>query len=223
MTLSDKALTTVVAVETEIGITAGSDSRIEGWIEIASEMIQEYLSRVLYRRSAISETVRGEGSPYMVLEAPPINTLTSISYDGVALASTDYEIDDAAVGSIYFIGRPMLWNAYTGEGVSRDPVPGTERKLYTVVYDGGWITPGQSAAAAGTYTGQTVSVPKPIQRACILAVVDMRARAGMSPDVASESALSYSVAYRGTLDDESGYGLPAMVRSLLKPYKFEEP
>lgn len=222
MTLSDKALTTVEAVEHELGLSHWQEPRIEGWIEIASEMIAEYLGRELYRRAAISEKHRGDGSPFLVLKDPPINTLTSILFNGTALASGDYEIDDADAGVVYFIGNPMSWNAYVGEGVSRPMVPGTERKTYTAVYDGGWITPGQSEAVAGVYTGQTVTVPKPIQRAAILTVVDALTKAGQNPDIKSESALSYSVTYKGTSDDVASYGLPAYVCAMLKPWKLED-
>ena len=221
MALSDKALTTVVAVEAELGIAGGSDTRIEGWIEDVSQMISDYCARVLERLSAISEKQRGDGWQEMCLNRPPLNSVASVTYLGAVLASTDWEIHDADAGLLYFLGRPTTWNAYMGEGVARDPVPGTERKAYTVVYDGGWITPGQSAGV-GVYAAQTVTLPRAIQRACIQAVVDMRARAGVSGDLASESLMSYSYSMREPTGQQ-GSGLSAVVLGYLAPYVFMEP
>ena len=223
MALSDKALTTVAAVETELGITGGSEPRLEGWIEDVSVSIAEFLSRVLERDGAISEKQPGEGSQEMALDRPPLNSVTSVTFLTAVLAATSYEIHDADAGLLYFIGLPSKWSAYIGEGVARAPVPGTERKSYTVVYDGGWITPGQNARAASPYFGVAVTLPRAISRAAIQAVVDVRARAGSSSDLASESLMSYSYSTRATAGAEGSYGLSDVVRALLSPYKFQEP
>jgi hypothetical protein len=223
MALSEAALTLVATVETELGITPGSEPRLEGWVEDASAIIVDYLHRALHRQAAVVEKHKGDGSPYLLLLVPPINSVTSVKFEGATLAASDYEVDDAASGSLYFLGSP-LWNTgYIGEGVARDPVAGTERKSYEATYDGGWITPRQ-AQSGQPYDGQTVTLPHAIQRACVLFVVGMKSAAARDPTVTNESLMNYSVGYgrvgSTAADDDEGHALPPGVAALLRPYRF---
>lgn len=212
MTLSDKALTTVALVESELGLSSGADSRIEGWIEDASEMIADYLGRVL-EKATVTETHAGDGSSFLVLRRPPLASITSVSYDTAALDTDDYEIHDAESGEVRF-AQALANTGALLEGVNRNLDPATGERLYSVVYVGGYVTAGQSAGS-GVYTGATVTVPRAIRRACIETVTYLRAKAGRDVTVRSESMTGYSVSF-GDVDTS---GLPVSVCRVLDGFR----
>lgn len=223
MALSEAALTIVTAVETELGLAANADTRIEGWINDASDAIAEYLGRTLQRTTSIVEKHAGDGSPSLVLKRPPLVSIASITRYGTAILSSSYEIKDADSGEVLFFGG-LEDDSYAFErGVSRDAIVGSERRLYEVTYAGGWITPRQ-AAVGGTFAAETVTLPSSISRACIELVSHYRARAvgKTDPSVASEAMLSYSVSYRdeGGPGDNEGSSIPALIRGKIRGYRF---
>jgi hypothetical protein len=219
MSLSDKALCSVDDVEKETGAT---DDRFEDWIEDASAMIADYLGRVLERDDAIEESKHGDGTPFMVLNRPPLNAITSIEFDGEAVAAADYEIHEAEAGVVYFVGSPTVDTAYTAAGIMQAPVRGTERKSYVVTYDGGFVTPGQSEGG-GAYAGDVVTLPRAIRRACVEMVTQLFNDAGRDTRVASESLMSHSTSYRGgDDDDDDGSGIPKPIRAKLSRWRFED-
>lgn len=221
MALSELALTTVTAVETELEIVAGSDTRIEGWIEDVSALIASWLGRVLHRGSAIVEAHEGDDTNTILVKRPPLVAVGSVTYLGAAIAAENYEVQDADAGAIFFLNG--LADTSTGFwGASFGAVPGSRRRSYSVTYAGGWITPGQ-AAVGGTFAGQTVTLPRALQRACLEQVCELYNRDGDPRTAASEGLLSYNVSYRNDPDedDADGGGLLKAVRAKIAGYRLE--
>lgn len=216
--LSDDALTTVEAVEAELGLAAGTEPRIAGWINDASALIVEFCGRPFARRDDMVERFPGTGDAEVLLSLTPVLAISSLTHRDVPLPTTGYEIADAAAGSLVFVAGYMANDATRGWGILGSPVAGSERFLYTVTYSGGYVTPPQ-AAAGGAFVGQPVTLPRIISRSCIETVTMLRSRKGQNPDIASESALSYSVSYRGGPDDPDGGGLPYAVAAKLQRYR----
>jgi hypothetical protein len=218
MAQTDAALVLTASVQTEL---ASTDARIEGWIEQASAVIADYIGHAL-QKGTRTEKAAGNNWPFLMTPTTPIISITSIAYGtDSTVDSGDYEVDNADAGAIYMIGSPALRYAYAGEGVARDAVGGTERKMYTIVHVCGYVTPVQNAA--GTYVGQTVTLPQAIQRACIMLVADYAARSGIGSSVKSVSLLSHSVTFAdpsdGSDDGEFAGHIPAGVRAMLRPYR----
>lgn len=217
MALSDSALTTVAAVETELGLAPGSEPRIEGWIEDASEAIAEYIGRPLHYSASITENHAGDGGDSLLLRRRPVVSVTGTSHAGAALAVDAVEIEDADAGALRFLGGLSNDDGAVYPGVSQDVIVGSARRLYSVTYAGGWVTPAQAVAL-----GLPVTLPRVLQRACVAAVAWMRANPGGGADsssIASESLLGYSVSYRDVgaqLSSGGGsVGLPASVCAML--------
>ena len=221
MALSEAALTLRATVEAELGLSAGADTRIDGWIEDASEMIANYLGGPLYKRT-VTETLFGDGGNYLVLRARPIASITSILFNTVPLVTDDFEIYDDVAGLVFLPGG-VVTTLGPNVGIVGGPRYGSlGERLYAVTYVAGWVTPRQAEAGSGsTYSGATVTLPRAIQRACIELVAHLRARAGSDAGIASESMMSYSVSYRDDANDAEagGEGIPASVRAKIRGWR----
>ena len=206
MTLSSDALTILTSVKTDLGISGSTeDTYLERLIEVASARIKKYCNRTFYYSGAIAEYVPGIHSVFMCLARCPIESITSITYNGAAISADVYSIHSADAGILYNADR---WYDTSPEilNISRDPDVGREEKLYYVTYKAGWVTPNQT----GTRT-----LPHDLEQACIDLVVQKYRTKGMNPLIKNESLLSYSVGYnQGESED-----MPAAIRCVLDGYK----
>lgn len=110
MALSESALCLVTDVETELGLTAGAETRLEGWIGVASAMISLYLrgKEDKLHRQTVTDARGGDGGTRLILSVTPIVSVTSVAYADDTIASTNYEIEDAAAGILFFSAGTML-------------------------------------------------------------------------------------------------------------------
>lgn len=143
-------LTTPGLVALKLGLDAGDTSllaRIEPLIpEVSDEIARSCGLPFGLARQTYTETLAGQGDRYIVLSQRPIVSITSITYDGTAVAGDDYRIASPTGGLLSHTDgwwQPGLWGYSNG-----DP-------LYTVVYVAGYILPG---------TGATETLPPAIRR-----------------------------------------------------------
>lgn len=200
-------LTTVARIITELAITdATKQALVADYINEATSLINSFCNRTFYREAGIVEKQAGYGNNILQVDKTPLISIASITADGTTVPSTDYEIHDAAAGQIYAEGG--WWHTGRQMGnASRTLRPGSEQKLYTVTYTGGYILPGTS--------GRTL--PHDIERACIELVRSLM-NARTDPSIKSESVPGvYSVEY-GDANAEFG-SIPANVAKMLSPYR----
>jgi len=155
MALAANALTTIATMEGELGVTTGSDDAfLTRLINAASDRIEEYCGHSFYYAAAEEEDLGGFGGFYLRVSRTPLLTIALIEYDGETIDSSNYEIDTPGAGMIRSLGG-FNWTAGSWQGITPEPIPGTERKLYAVTYAGGYLTPEQSKAKGTlTFTGQ---------------------------------------------------------------------
>jgi hypothetical protein len=212
MALADNALTTLATVKTELSITGSSDDAyLERLIDAASAFIASYCRREFHSQSSIAEKVAGHGGKFLTVAVTPITTLTSISYDGSAVGSDNYEIHDADAGLIYALGA-WVWTADHLQSIGQEALGRRERKLYTVTYDGGYVTPEQ---------GGSVTLPKDLEDACISLVVMRYRQKGRDPAVKTERLMEASIGYAATSGSTGSDPLQATapwVYSILQRY-----
>jgi hypothetical protein len=216
---SDLAL--LATVEDELGIAAESETtRLARYIAAASDAIRRYLNRQdVHFETGIVEKFAGYGSQRIVVSRPNLEQITSITVDGAELNPDEYEIEDYQGGVIYRrYGFP-----WTGLGradiVQEDRLPGTQQKLITVTYDGGWVTPYQADQGIN---GDTQTLPFDIEEACIQTVVSMYRSRGQDRNIVSESLGSASVSYGGVnsaIGRGAGGIIPDSAAALLNPYR----
>jgi hypothetical protein len=208
MSLNANALTTVAAVQAVTGMSGITTPVAERLINAASAFLEgpRAIARKLFQDSVVVVKVAGYGDRYLRVSQTPINSVTSIAYDGSNIDASGYEIDDAKEGLIYFPGG-VTWTAPGASGlISNLALAGMERKLYTVTYDGGWVTPAQVG---------TVTLPADIEEACMQLVVSGYRKDGKDQAIASERIMSTSVLYRPD-------SMPQFVTGVIDSYRRRE-
>jgi uncharacterized phiE125 gp8 family phage protein len=128
------ALTTLETVKEELGITTtSSDAILTRKIDEATSDIEAHLGRT-FCRETITETFWGwvwKAPEYLTLDRAPVASIASVTVDDVTLSSNEYRLD-ADTGILYRLdpsGYPWAW---------------CWCKSIVVVYDGGYLLPGQT-------------------------------------------------------------------------------
>jgi hypothetical protein len=198
MALATSALTTVSALEAEMGITPSSTGTtlalLERAINAASASIAAALGRELHHAERI-ERVAGHGTPQLLTRVTPLRSIALIEYLGAddpeEIDAADYEIADASAG---LVRRHCATWRWTGRvtSIDGDLQGGSEQLLYRVTYTGGWITPEQEGGAL------VRDLPYDIEDAALrLSALLYRSR-GRDESVKSRKLMSASVTYGAT-------------------------
>lgn len=165
MALSAHALTTIETVKNFIGIPASDitkDSLLEFLINAASERIEKYCSRH-FEKATYIEYYRGHERQRLLLNQYTIISVTSVELNGGALASTEYEIEDAGAGILY---RETGW-PWKGYSIGLVGEPGVSTRNIKVVYVAGYVLP-KDATAENPRT-----LPYDLEQACISLVAHL--------------------------------------------------
>lgn len=191
-------LTTLDNVKAEIGITVSDyDTILSRYISRASQTIVNLCGRD-FAQQRITETMRSAGGSLLILSRAPVATLHSISYDSVAVASSNYYLDSAEAG---MVRNPTGWT-YTGFELD-----------YSVDYTYGYVLP--------SFSSGTVDLPLDIEQACIDIVKAFYLTRKRDPSIEKEGVPSVFFATYGS--KSTGFGgqmtLPATAAALLRPYK----
>lgn len=209
MALAALALTTVSALEQELGITPSSTGTtlalLERAIHAASQAIASALGRELHYATGRIERVAGHRTPQLLARVTPLRSIASIVYLGDDVDETieadDYEIEDADAGIIRRIGGVWLWTGRSTR-IDADPLGGSELLLYRVTYTGGWVTPAQATELLPR------DLPYDIEDAALrLAALVYRAR-GRDESIKSKKLLDASVTYGVTSEAQASILAP---------------
>jgi hypothetical protein len=154
MTLSSDALTTIVACEEALGITAGAeDSYLTRLIEVASSRIKRYCNRTFQFGDEIEEYVSGRGGVHLTVSRRPIVAITTVEYADEEVDSDNYKCvgyDDLENAGKILATAGWNWNTARVYNIAQDIYPGAEDPLYLITYDGGWVTPEQGRTGSVT-------------------------------------------------------------------------
>ena len=214
--LATNALSTLATVASDLGITTPgtSDDLLKRLINSASQAIEQYCQRSFYRDTAITEKVAGFGTEMLMVSRTPINALTSVALDGATVS--DVTIEDANAGLLMLRGGFQHTIELMGGRINTEAQPDTERKAYTVVYDGGWYTPKQY----DDDNDNTRALPYDVEEACIEFVRALYYLKQRDPAVASQKLLSWAGAYQSPNYTTQGQAahIPPWVRTMIDSY-----
>lgn len=205
-TLAANALTKLSTVRDALRLdeSAETSNLLRRLINAASDAIQNRAGRV-FGKADLVELIAGFGTTRLVLARPPINTLTSIVFDsGSPIDLTDVVRDDAA--GLLERGGGWSWTAHVENDISRTAIPGTERRRWTVTYNGGWVLPKDETVSSAR------ALPFDIEEACIGLARHYFLAKDRDPGVVSEKQLSYSATY-------SQQGMPPPVAEVVDSYR----
>lgn len=196
-------LTALDTVKDELGITGSAENdKIERWIRQGSTAISAYCKRV-FAQETVSEVFRLTDDrrrgftwaslcePVLMLKRFPVASIASVTEDGTALTTDQYEVEPEA-GLLYRLCRD-------------ERIEWTAAKV-TVAYTGGYVL--------------LPELPDAIERACISLVRHYRANATRDTAVTRRSipGVLDETFWVGTVPGTEG-DLPPDVVGLLAPYR----
>lgn len=202
---TNRNLTNAAAVKADLNISGSSeDTYLTRQIQIATAKICSYLETaaandgsVTLGRETVRETLRpGCPSPFSLkLARWPVSAVSSVTVDGTALTTDDYELDGAS-GILYRLSgdSKTLWNA-------------TE---IVIVYTAGWLLPDD---------GGTRNLPLDIEGACIDLVKAARFSRDRDPLLKSEETAGIGRNDYWVGGTPGGASIPADIAAVLDRYK----
>jgi hypothetical protein len=187
MALTPGALTTVTQVKLldtgKDAIPANHDTLLEFLIEALSDLMERYCGRS-FEKKTYSEKYVGRGGQRLMIKNRPIVTVASVTVDGTAIASTEYEVESQAG----FLFRESGWHGGLKELPIiplGDPHPTAIRFNIVVGYDAGYITPNMTG---------TRDLPYDLELICVrLVLLDykLRDKQGLSQMTHESLAMSF--------------------------------
>jgi hypothetical protein len=167
----------LVKLKQELGIVGSADdARLELLITDATSMINEYCGRSFALDTYVEKIKIYSQSGLLRLKNTPIQSITSITYKGVAVDASSYSIDSAETGSI--AGGWYNTSLLSG-GLGKIAIGSSQRSDYQVTYVGGYSV-----------------IPANIVRACIEIVRSFYKNTTNNFNIKSESIDGvYSVTY----------------------------
>ncbi|NTX15484.1 hypothetical protein HUA76_32410 [Myxococcus sp. CA056] len=209
---ADLCLASTVADDLGIPVSP----RVELLVTAASRAVAGYCGRVFERGLGLVEYPAGYGRPLLLLERPPVLAVSGVWEGGNQVSADEYEIAGGLAESGMLRRRRGVWRATVraGGGVSGmlGDFEGSEDGL-RVVYDGGYVTPGQQALDGAL----VVTLPEDVQEAAVLTAVQLYRSRGVDAMVAGESIGDWSVSYFAA-KAEGKSPIPGAAQALLAPY-----
>lgn len=213
----------VSLVEGDLGLSAGS-AVAQAALTAVSKRIARYCGRTFERSSAVTEYPPSHGRHYLQIRRPPVVSITSITEFGATVDSAEYECvgDDVEAGLIKRKRAYGNWSSLAREdgliSATRGSADGESGSSgYTVVYAGGYVTPGQNALDAVTYP--TVTLPEDLQHAARVWSASFKGLLGVDLRVASETLGNWSVVYAGVNDLIGRSSMPSEVKEIVDAYR----
>lgn len=213
---SDLCLASDVAAD--LGVT--SDARVQRAVSAASSAIAHWCGRVFEKATGIVEYPAGFERPLLILDRPPILSITSITEYGNTTAAADYESVglNAEAGLVLHKTRGWLNTQRLDRRAVSETLAGAngQSDQIVVTYDGGYVTPGQNLLDSVTYP--TVTLPDDVVEAAIFTACSFYRAKGIDPNVAAESIGDWSITYfssRTAIEN----AIPPVARGLLARYR----
>ena len=197
------------------------------YFNAACASLESYLGYEFYRQAVTAEKHEASGDQKLVLRRFPLISVTEVRYNGTALAATDYDVDTDS--GIVQILSPQWYGSYQPSSVNTQrPLKGSERQLYQVDYEAGWVTSAQSEEYNGTYEDDPITLPYDIMVAGLaLASLQMQqhklAGAGIpTRERIGDAEIEFSSSIRrgaGATQASMQQGMPDWIATRLGPYR----
>lgn len=194
MALADHALTDVTAAMGALGLetlTASERTYIEMLIHVASDLFTEATNVAWHRVAGHVEKVSGDGSHILRLtDYAPLVSISSITYEGDPIDSSEYGIGSARQGEIVRKNGGWADTSRVVQHLNTHRIPASDRTPYEVTYTAGFVTPQQATDGLGQR-----DLPYDIEQAVLDYVVSRYAQRGRDQMVSSIKVLDGSIAY----------------------------
>jgi len=176
----------------DLGITA--DASVQRMVTAASRAIATFCGRT-FQLEELTEHPTSYGGAFVLLNRAPVVEVLSVHEFGRELAPEEFRsVGDH--GTLARIGPPWRETVAEVGGIIsrtvRDWEGAPSPDGITVVYRGGYVTPGQAELTPAL----VVTLPEDIQEAAVMVATSAYRRRGMFGDIQAESLGDWSVTYR---------------------------
>ena len=175
-------------------------------------MVASYLGGPIHYREGVEEFPACHGGQFLFLRNGQVTEITSIEIDGVLVDPSNYRLDSAGYGRI--VARNGFRFPFTGSGsggVDSTPYQAAADGRIRVVFNAGWVTPGQAAIAPNPPR----TLPMDIEQAAIELITTLYRAKGADSRIASYSLGDSSVSYT----TDAGGAIGSRVKNILAPYR----
>ncbi|WP_404362881.1 hypothetical protein ACIHQR_23100 [Corallococcus coralloides] len=190
--------------------------RLASLVTAASRAVAGYCGRVFEYGQGLVEYPAGYGRPLLLLDRPPVVLVVGVWAGGAFVPAEEYESHGKLADAGMLYRRRGVWPETARSGglvvESVDSFQGGQDAI-RVVYDGGFVTPGQRALDAS----RMVTLPEDVQEAAVLTAVQLYRSRGVDAMVASESIGDWSVSYFAA-KAEGKSPIPSGAQALLALY-----
>lgn len=217
MALQSNALTTVARVKAMPGLSGKADSEVQDKINLASDLIEEYLQCKLGYQTA-TYLLQGSGTRELILPVAPVVELTEVLIQGEAVDLDDitFPNDWQERGKLYYVpGWPIEADSSNEAG---DPDLATIAFPISVTLRHGYWLPN----TGGSKPGDVEALPERIKRACDIAchLAFNSPLAGAARVKSERTAGGYSVQFSDAVESTTRWDtfLPESAQLLLGKY-----
>jgi len=172
------------------GMGRVAPSTAEQLLEAASDAWVSETEREWHYTEDIVEYVPGFGTDKLHVSRAPLVGVSELLFDGEVISSDLYRIDSGSGSIIRTDGLLWRWTARATTDITKDKVAGTERALYKVTYDGGYVTRAQATDVLPQ------ALPKKIERQVLDCAVALYWRRGRDTSLVAKSTARGNVTYR---------------------------
>lgn len=207
-TLNKNALTTIQAVKDRLGISSNDeDDYIATQINRLSDLFERETGRKWYNTDGdYTEKVASyDRTRLQINDHLPVSSITSITYDSgntsVLEDPDSYDLENSKTGWIRSLNGVWTGSQPGYSKIDHYQVPETNEPNYTVVYQGGYITPKQDNENVGTR-----DLPYDIEEAIINQVIAYREEKTRNKNVASLKVGDASIKWASSSSSSKRYG-----------------
>ena len=211
-------LTTVVAVQTEIGsLTSAQKVWASSAITFASALIEQEANQH-FAQQQFKETIEGSGSSTLMLaRTPVIGIPTIVTVDNEVIV--DFVVEDANAGILY---RRQGWTSEISyaRNITYDPLAYEQHPRFVITYVAGYHLP--SFPEVADTDGGEIGLPGNVEQACILTIKAWWHSKNRDSSVSWKQVGDLALGYRGdpAVKGEERLSLPPEARGLIKPRVF---
>jgi hypothetical protein len=166
-------------------------------LSAASDAWEEESERRWEYEEDLVEYVPGFGTELLHVSRVPLVAVSELLYRGEVVDPDNYRVDSDSGTIIRLGGYVWPWTADQTRDVTKDKVAGTERALFKVTYDGGYVTRAQSTMLtfrAGVALPMTL--PAKVERNVLDCAVALYWRRGRDTSLGAKSTARGNVTYR---------------------------
>ncbi len=214
------ALCTIAQIKTALRMSQADvsrDTELEQLALAASAAVNSYCGRKFAREVGRVERMAGYGTPTLLPDLCPIESIASLTLYGESIDVDDLEIEDEVI--VRWANGVFPHTGFLDSGIDKKPRAGYEKRDLTLTYTGGYVLPNDSTPIVSPIQ----ACPMDLQFAAATWAAYIDRQLARDLNVAAESVGRASVQFSANAGGGGVVGgagaAPAFLQLALAPYK----